>query len=338
MEKSQEQGENALYMEATGEDQMSSVEHQGSSAITQQSLGGGQLPTSRKSQRQWDIANVLPVSEVKLMTRRHWNELFALEFRDLPRDYRKSDKEGQSAVAILGTVQPHVTRLHRYRIVNWMSEACALFRWTSQTFFAAVHAWDAYMTRVSHAVLPQALPKLSAACLYFGAELLESAADDGVKTLAEFTEMCPELGSVEGLRETQAHLVDTLQGMSLTRRTPTDFLLLFLAQLQLVPAPGPQLFEALLTNNLLDVVWDLALNVSLVVYSNGLILDGLPGSRWVAGVLLRMLEFVAPRLRTRHTPEREFLLKTVVIMRGSQPIFFIHFMFTSCYIVRKPKC
>lgn len=273
-------------------------------------LGGGILPKRRQSnQRQWDIANVIPVSEVKLMTRRHWKELFLLEYRDLPRDWRID--EGEERTPILGITQPHVTRQHRHRIVNWMSEACALFRWTTQTFFTAVHAWDAYMTCVVHSVPPGDLPKLSAACLYFGAELLESAADDGVKTLAEFTEMCPEAGTVDALRETQAHLVDTLQGISLARRTPTDFILLYLAQLQLAPPPGPQLFEALLTHDLLDVVWDLALYVSLAIYSNGLILDGMPGSRWVSNVILRVLEFVSPSLRTLGTPERALLLSTV---------------------------
>jgi hypothetical protein len=272
-------------------------------------LGGGRLPEDTTNKKHWNIANLIPVSEAKIMTSQHWKDQLELEQNDLPCDYYIDHVKGLTT--IFGVKQPNVTRQHRQRIVNWMSEACSLFQWTSQSFFTSVHAWDAYITHVSHVILPTELPKLSAACLYFGAELLESAADDGIKTLGEFTNMCPEAGSVEDLKETQAHLIDTLQGMSLARRTPLDFLLLYLAQLQLIPSPGPELFELLLHRGLLDLIWDLSLNVSLVIYSNGLILDGLPASRWVAVVLLRVLEFLSPELRTHSTYQRSLIMRTV---------------------------
>lgn len=281
--------------------------------LIRKGLGGGLIPTDEDSalasstrwKRQADIANILPVTDVLSMTSRHWDETFALERRYLPVDWSFS-----SECCVLGVKQGNVNREHRHRIVNWMSEACVLFRWASQTFFTAVHAWDSYMTLVSHEVTTDDLAKLSAACLYFGAQLVESAADENVKTLDEFTEMCPEVGGAAALREIEAHLVDTLQGISLVRRTPTDFLLLFLAQLQIAPAPCPELFHALIEKNLLDVLWDFVLAVSLTIYSNGLVLDGLPGSQWVAGTILRVLEFCCPSLR-QDSPARTVLYEKV---------------------------
>lgn len=144
-----------------------------------------------RAKRQKDIAHILPVTEVKRMTRPHWIDIYSLERRYLPIDWYQPKES-----AILGVKQPNINRDHRHRIVKWMGEACGLFQWSTHTFFTAVHAWDAYMTVTSHEVTTTDLAKLSAACLYFGAQLVESAADENVKPLEEFTELCPEVSSI----------------------------------------------------------------------------------------------------------------------------------------------
>lgn len=59
-----------------------------------------------------------------------------------------------------------------------------------------------------------------------------------------------------------------------------------------------RLFESLLHQNLLDVLWEIVVGVTLTIYANGLALDGLPGSHWVAGSMLRVLEYSCPILKT----------------------------------------
>lgn len=144
--------------------------------------------TSIRSKKQRDIAHILPVIDVKRMTQAHWADLCSLERRYLPIDWYPPKES-----PILGVKQLNINRDHRHRIVKWMGEACGLFKWTAQTFFTAVHAWDVYMTVAPHEVTTADLAKLSAACLYFGAQLVESAADENVKPLEEFTELCPEV-------------------------------------------------------------------------------------------------------------------------------------------------
>lgn len=141
-----------------------------------------------RMKKQSDIAHIIPFSDVRNMTRAHWNDIYALERRYLPVDWNPSQE-----TLILGIKQVNINRDHRHRIVKWMGEACGLFRWTTPTFFTSVHAWDIYMTVVSHEVTTSDLAKLSAACLYFGAQLVESASDENVKPLEEFTELCPEV-------------------------------------------------------------------------------------------------------------------------------------------------
>lgn len=138
--------------------------------------------------KQCDIAHIIPVTDCKRMTRSHWADVYSLERRYLPVDWYQPKES-----PILGVKQSHINRDHRHRIVKWMGEACGLFRWTIQTFFVAVHAWDVYVTVAPHEVTTGDLAKLSAACLYYGAQLVESAADENVKPLDEFTELCPEV-------------------------------------------------------------------------------------------------------------------------------------------------
>lgn len=143
---------------------------------------------SARFKKQQDIAHILPVNDVKRMTRKHWTDIYSLERRYLAMDWYPPKES-----PILGVKQSNINRDHRHRIVKWMGEACGLFHWTTQTFFTAVHAWDVYMTVTPHEVTTSDLAKLSAACLYFGAQLVESAADENVKPLEEFTELCPEV-------------------------------------------------------------------------------------------------------------------------------------------------
>lgn len=143
---------------------------------------------SARFNKQCDIAHILPVTDCKRMTRSHWADVYSLERRYLPVDWYQPKES-----PIFGVKQSHINRDHRHRIVKWMGEACGLFRWTIQTFFVAVHAWDVYVTVAPHEVTTGDLAKLSAACLYYGAQLVESAADENVKPLDEFTELCPEV-------------------------------------------------------------------------------------------------------------------------------------------------
>lgn len=91
--------------------------------------------------------------------------------------------------------QPTVPPDHRLNILKWMSEACQAANWTTASFFTAAHAVDSYVTKIRHRLVVQDLAPLSAACLYLGAQMRESALETNVLTLSKFRRLCPDVST-----------------------------------------------------------------------------------------------------------------------------------------------
>lgn len=134
-------------------------------------------------EKQQDLIGLLPTEAIGRMLPVHWDLL-----------YHGEDNSYVSDDGVFGSRQLLVSREHRGAIVQWLSEACVVLGWSSTTFFVAVNALDAYVCRTRHCVQQQELGPVAAAALYYGANLLESGADDNIYSLDRFMQLCPEVG------------------------------------------------------------------------------------------------------------------------------------------------
>eukprot|EP01055_Gregarina_sp_Pseudo9_P005913 Gregarina_sp_Pseudo_9__5912@NODE_93_length_4340_cov_42_102767_g85_i0_p2_GENE_NODE_93_length_4340_cov_42_102767_g85_i0NODE_93_length_4340_cov_42_102767_g85_i0_p2_ORF_typecomplete_len297_score27_30Cyclin_N/PF00134_23/1e08_NODE_93_length_4340_cov_42_102767_g85_i013452235 len=161
--------------------------------------------------------------------RAEWRQFYEEELQRSPVDMGLATATAKPR--IFGVLQPSVPLEHRTAILKWMCDTCQASRWSPATFFTACHAFDCYVLKCTHTIAPSSLGPLSAACLYFGAHLRESSTDSNIMALDRFRNLCPEIGSAGKVRETEAHLLETLQGVSLGHRAPSDLIVVWLASL-----------------------------------------------------------------------------------------------------------
>eukprot|EP00917_Polyrhabdina_sp_WS-2016_P000346 GHVP01000735.1.p1 GENE.GHVP01000735.1~~GHVP01000735.1.p1 ORF type:complete len:460 (+),score=71.17 GHVP01000735.1:3-1382(+) len=277
--------------------------------------------------------NCLPVSDVLNMTSIHWIQLLSQEMKAVP----------NCAVDEVRIRNANISHQQRVKVVGWMSEVSSLSGWSVATFFISVHAFDKYLSLYTGPVTPPVLKGLSVACLYFAAHIQETACDENIVTLAKFRSLCPESGSPDFIREYQAHLVDLLQGQTTHRKTPHDWIFLYLANLSLSSPPLSNIFSQIMDEGLLCVTYDVSMLSCLIFTGSGISLD-LPYSLLVASVIFKIAEFSAPKY-LEDSRTKDLLVKEIFnLPSGWKSFSFFVELFSPLIsdafnkISRDPKC
>eukprot|EP00918_Siedleckia_nematoides_P023679 GHVU01051175.1.p1 GENE.GHVU01051175.1~~GHVU01051175.1.p1 ORF type:complete len:311 (+),score=34.07 GHVU01051175.1:131-1063(+) len=184
--------------------------------------------------------------------------------------------------------QPKLTAELRTNIVNWMSEACALFKWKTSTFHFSVACFDAYCSKAPQEICEPHLGPLATVCLYRSYLLGETLPSDPTETpitLATFHRICSSIGSFSSLTAMWHNLSDVLQ-IYYPGPSTMEFIEMFLCN---IAEADKLLLEKLYRSGKVKLLYDAAREASNRYYSKGFCLNT-PGSQLMAALLTVLLE------------------------------------------------
>lgn len=223
--------------------------------------GGLTVDTAQKT-----LFELLPFRTVSQMDPEHWRALYAAERRNVA----------------LGELQENQhPSPRRGDIIHHMSSISESREWSRPTFYSAVALFDLYAKSASVANID--IENTAAACLYYSAAICEVSSKDNIPSLAQFV-LSFRSASLQRTLEIEAHIVDTTQASCLFRKTPLDFLLLYVAEMGLDETLGQPLLSLLLQTDSLGELFTVVLIAADVAALSGLCLD-FAGSTVVASAI-----------------------------------------------------
>eukprot|EP00915_Cephaloidophora_sp_WS-2016_P003907 GHVH01005282.1.p1 GENE.GHVH01005282.1~~GHVH01005282.1.p1 ORF type:complete len:769 (+),score=65.64 GHVH01005282.1:395-2701(+) len=170
----------------------------------------------------------------------------------------------------------------RRSMVMWMSDISHKMNWSTPSCYSAIETLDAYLTLAEHQIPLSSLSKLAATCLYYASHLQETTVDDKMPPVDRFLAICPEIGTTQEFIDHQVHLVDTLQGMNFSRKTPFDYTTLFLARMQCMSGLiGETLYMTILHQGFLPLILETMQIATLSFYYPCGVNRHLPAPVWV---------------------------------------------------------
>ncbi|KAH0483102.1 MAG: hypothetical protein KVP17_004798 [Porospora cf. gigantea B] len=230
------------------------------------------------------VFKMIPFRTASQMSPQNWTELYKMETQNLPTASKENVWYSRQ----------------RRAIVSKISQAVATQLWSRATFYVAVSIMDVYF--LSCKDHPRDLENVAIACMYFAANVCEISGEDNIVSIANFLRRMNdwEAGPVHRIQQLETHIIDSTQASCLFRKTPLDFLLLYMAALGLDEPLGHSLLCCLVQENRLPEIVVIVCMVANAAWTSGFCME-YHGSEVVAAVLVNYFRDLLLRLNADHT-------------------------------------